>query len=214
MSHRLAQIESTLLRALAGEIRRLADPRIAGLVSVTSVRISPDLYDATATVSVLPAKYEKRTLAGLRHATGRMREAVGRHLAMKRVPRLHFQLDASLKKQADVMAAIRRGLAREGAPMQPEAGAGDPAGEAPIPTAGAGAQTAHRSADGFSPLARAEKGPFHAGSRDEPPPGPGRRKNPKPAVPPQGRSRRAGGRPSRRRRGGMGGDDPAAGDDV
>lgn len=110
MSHRIPQIESTLKRALALVLsQRLSDPRLQGMITVTQVKVSPDLHDAYVSVSVLPDKYESRTLMGLRHAASHIHVLVCREVDMKTVPHLDFRLDRSLKKQAAVLDAIRRG---------------------------------------------------------------------------------------------------------
>src|SRR5688500_10661993 len=132
MSIRKLQIESTLKRAVSQVLSRgLSDPRIAGLVSVTRLEVSPDLHDAYVYVSVIPEKYEKRTLAGLRHASAHIHSMVFKAVDLKGVPRLDFRLDTGLKKEAAVLDAIRRGLSQEAAAAAarpPEAG--DAAGEA------------------------------------------------------------------------------------
>lgn len=119
MSHRIPQIESTLKRALALVLsQRLSDPRLQGMITVTQVKVSPDLHDAYIWVSVLPEKYESRTLMGLRHATSHIHALVCREVVMKTVPHLDFRLDLSLKKQAAVLDAIRRGQ-QSGAQQSP-----------------------------------------------------------------------------------------------
>ena len=114
MSKRTLQIESTLRRAISTVLaREISDPRITGLVSVTRVQISPDLHDAYVYVSVLPAKYGKRTLAGLKSATRHIQSLVLKQVALRAVPRIEFRLDEMLKKQSEVLAAIQRGMGRE-----------------------------------------------------------------------------------------------------
>jgi ribosome-binding factor A len=114
MSFRKQQVESTLKRAIAAVLtRELADPRIEGLISVTRVSVSPDLHEAMVFISVVPAKNQSKAIHGLRHAAGHIHSLVGKHVAMKAVPRLDFRLDETLKKQADVFQAIQRGLERE-----------------------------------------------------------------------------------------------------
>ena len=121
MKHRLAQIESTLKRAVAEVLsQHLSDPRVTGLVSVTRVTVSPDLHDAYVFISVLPAKYEKRTMMGLRHAVGHIHALVCRAVRMRTVPRLEFRLDESIKRQAEVDRAIHRAAARGGTVTAPE----------------------------------------------------------------------------------------------
>lgn len=131
MSHRIAQIESLLKRAISKVlVTKLADPRIEGLISVTKVTVSPDLHDAYVHVSVLPEKHQARTLYGLRHAAVHIHALVCKEVALRTVPHLEFRLDESLKKQAAVLSAIRRGIERE------QQASGEPAGPDSEPTQG------------------------------------------------------------------------------
>lgn len=114
MSFRKQQVESTLRRTISTVLaRELSDPRIVGLVSVTRVSVSPDLRDALVFVSVMPEKYQKRSLAGLRHAAGHIQSLVLKQMTLKAAPKLDFRLDEAIKKEAGVLDAIRRALERE-----------------------------------------------------------------------------------------------------
>lgn len=114
MSHRKEQIESSLKRSIAAVIsRHLADPRVRGLISITRVDVSPDLHQAQVFISVIPDKYESRTLAGLTAARGHILTKVGKFLRIRALPTLEFRIDESLKRQAEVFAAIREGMDRE-----------------------------------------------------------------------------------------------------
>jgi ribosome-binding factor A len=118
MNHRIAQIESTLKRALAIVLsQQLSDPRLVGMVSITRLTVSPDLHDAYVYVSIMPDRYEKRTMFGLRHATGHIHALLCRAVQMRSVPHLDFRLDQSLKHQAQVDLALRRAAARGGTPV-------------------------------------------------------------------------------------------------
>ena len=109
MSHRKEQVESLMKKALAEVIaRRLSDPRIEGMISITRIDCSPDLRDCMVYVSVLPDHVQKKTLNGLRHAAPHIHHKVKQLVALKTVPHLDFRLDASLKKQAEVLDAIRK----------------------------------------------------------------------------------------------------------
>jgi ribosome-binding factor A len=115
MTHRIEQVESTLRRAISMVIvRDMADPRIAGMVSVTRIEVAKDMRDARVYVSVLPDKYEKRTLAGLRASVGRIHSKVSQKVRMRSVPRFDFRLDPTMKKEAVIFDAIQDGLDREG----------------------------------------------------------------------------------------------------
>jgi ribosome-binding factor A len=76
------------------------------MISVVRVSVSDDLADATVYVSVMPRAHEDLTLHGLRHAAPHVRRAVGERVRMRRVPRLSFKIDRSVKKQSEVLAAI------------------------------------------------------------------------------------------------------------
>ncbi|MFA9477210.1 30S ribosome-binding factor RbfA [Phycisphaerales bacterium AB-hyl4] len=115
MSHRIAQIESTLKRVIADVLhRRISDPRIEGMISITRVKVSPDLHNAFVYVSVLPEAKQKTTLAGLRHASRHIHSFVKKGVALRAVPHLDFRLDESIKKQAGIYDAIRRAAERTG----------------------------------------------------------------------------------------------------
>jgi len=109
MSVRQKQVASALHRAISEAlVREMQDPRIKGMVSVTQVEVTADLHDANVLISVLPEQYASRTLRGLQHAAGHLQTVVNRAMRMRRVPRLHFKLDPSLKKQAELLEAIRQ----------------------------------------------------------------------------------------------------------
>lgn len=109
MSHRRQQMESTLQKVI-GKIfaTGLADPRIRGMVSVTSVSVSPDMRNATVGISVIPQEYQKTTWHGIRHAAKHIQSLVLKQMKIRQVPRLDFVLDESLKKGAEVLDAIRK----------------------------------------------------------------------------------------------------------
>jgi ribosome-binding factor A len=79
---------------LRGEIR---DPDLAGVaITVTEVRISPDLRHATAFVTRLGRSDMAEKLPALRHAAPFLRREVAHALRLRYAPELHFQADTSL----------------------------------------------------------------------------------------------------------------------
>lgn len=114
MSHRIAQFESTLLQAISILLHRdLSDPRIRGMVSVTSVKVTNDMEHALIKFSVMPVEYEKLTLHGLNSARNHIQNKLFKKLHVRRLPTLKFELDQTLKRQAVIDAAIKEGLAKE-----------------------------------------------------------------------------------------------------
>ncbi|MGE3108761.1 MAG: 30S ribosome-binding factor RbfA [Phycisphaerales bacterium] len=109
MSHRVEKVASTLRQAIQQVLARgLHDPRVAGLITITSVQVTHDLKNATVMVSVLPEEKQQTTYHGLRDAARHIRHEVGELVAMRSVPQLTFKLDKALKKEAQALAAIAR----------------------------------------------------------------------------------------------------------
>lgn len=114
MSHRKEQVQSTLKRAISQVLaKQISDPRIVGMISITQIDISPDLRNAKVYVSVLPEKYQLRSVKGLNHAAGHIYSLVCKVVALRIVPKLDFRLDESLKKQNAVFDDIRRGIEQD-----------------------------------------------------------------------------------------------------
>lgn len=114
MTHRIEQVESTLRKALAQVLqRRISDPRIRGMLSITKIDLTTDMKQAKVMVSVLPEEYAKRTLAGLKAANRHIQSEVKKLVALRIVPHLRFELDHSLKQADQVFQAIDEAKARE-----------------------------------------------------------------------------------------------------
>lgn len=116
MSIRTDKIASVIRHAVQDVISRgLGDPRIRGLVSITRVDVTADLTEARVYVSVLPQKREDLTMHGLEDAAGHIQHAIGPAITARRLPRIRFVKDDSLKKQALLDAALRgdRGAGEE-----------------------------------------------------------------------------------------------------
>ncbi|HYE02538.1 MAG TPA: 30S ribosome-binding factor RbfA [Phycisphaerales bacterium] len=145
--HRREQMASEIRRGLQELIARgLNDPRIGGLITLTEVRLSPDLKWATVMVSVLPDEKTDLTVHGLAHSARHLRRQLMGLVGFQQMPELSFKADRSLKRESEVFAALARarqtsrpGLAADGAPTNPPGGT--PAGpEGPGPGPGAGAE--------------------------------------------------------------------------
>lgn len=78
---------------LAGELK---DPRLAGSVSVTEVRVSPDLGTVRVYVQIAGEPNERAAaLEGLKAASGFVRHELVERLQLRRAPEVLFQLDES-----------------------------------------------------------------------------------------------------------------------
>ena len=98
MSERMRRVNEALREVLSEEIGGLKDPRI-GFVTVTGVKTSPDLRQATVYVSVLGSRRKRAaTLEGLGSSTGVLQAAVNRELHLKRTPQLSFEYDPTIEE--------------------------------------------------------------------------------------------------------------------
>ncbi|MCE2875769.1 MAG: 30S ribosome-binding factor RbfA [Planctomycetes bacterium] len=119
--HGSERVVSALRRALQQALAQgLSDPRLDGtLVSVASASMSPDGQSLRVGISVLPETAGPRALGALRHASGHLKEGMAKHVEIRRMPRLEFELDDSLKRQAalDVsLAEVNPPAPHEGTP--------------------------------------------------------------------------------------------------
>jgi ribosome-binding factor A len=78
--------------------RRVRDPRL-GFVTVTGVKMSPDLRVAHVYVSVLGSGDEvKASLESLSRATGFFRRELGASLSLRYLPELNFRPDDTFER--------------------------------------------------------------------------------------------------------------------
>lgn len=119
MSRRTEKLAAAIERQLQTLLARgLQDPRVRGLITITGVRVTDDLAIAFVSVSVMPAERQALALHGLKAAAGFLRRELGKKVAIRRLPVLEFQLDESLKRGAEVLAALDRVRAERGESAQ------------------------------------------------------------------------------------------------
>ncbi|HLG72443.1 MAG TPA: 30S ribosome-binding factor RbfA [Chloroflexota bacterium] len=114
MSRRTERVQS-LIRHELGEIvqQELKDPRIEGLVSITTVLVTPDLRRARVYFSVYGAEEaEQHALEALTSAKMYLRHELGRRLRLRYAPDLDLHLDHSLA-YADQVNRILKNLPPE-----------------------------------------------------------------------------------------------------
>ncbi|MFM8943938.1 MAG: 30S ribosome-binding factor RbfA [Actinomycetota bacterium] len=87
------RVQEELREVLAEEIPKLKDPRV-GFVTVTGVRVTPDLRHARVRYTTMGDDRARRaTAAGLRSATPHLRQVVGAQVRLKFLPDLIFEED-------------------------------------------------------------------------------------------------------------------------
>lgn len=110
------------------------DPRVVGLVTVTSVDVARDLRSARIYVSILGSDAERKaTFEGLESLAGHLRSRLGRSLRLRVAPELQFKEDQSVTRAARIetlLAQVReedeaRARQRDDAAADEDAGDGE-----------------------------------------------------------------------------------------
>lgn len=96
-SSRLDKINEELKREISNIINyEVKNSNVTGMISVTKVKVSPDLRFARVWVSMINSKNVKNTLAGLKSASGFIRSKIAERINLRVTPELVFELDDSL----------------------------------------------------------------------------------------------------------------------
>ncbi|HSK18532.1 MAG TPA: 30S ribosome-binding factor RbfA [Longimicrobiales bacterium] len=112
---RIARVNEQIRRELTSLLQRdVRDPRI-GVVTVTAVETSPDLYHAKVFYSVMGSEEDRASAAeGLRAAAGFLRTEIGRRMHIRRAPELHFTYDDTLQHAMHIERLLKEALAGSG----------------------------------------------------------------------------------------------------
>jgi ribosome-binding factor A len=101
------EIRHVLAQSLGrGELR---DPALAGrAITVTEVRISPDLKNATAFIVPLGGDHSTEVLVALRRSAGYLRGIIAHQLRLRYAPHLGFELDLSFDRAQRIEELLHR----------------------------------------------------------------------------------------------------------
>ena len=95
---RLNRINEELKKEISHVITfELKNANITGLISVTKVKITPDLRFARVYVSLLNSKSKIKTMEGLQSASGYIRGQIAKKINLRVTPGLQFELDESME---------------------------------------------------------------------------------------------------------------------
>ena len=109
-SHRLLRVGELLRHTLAEILTRgdIRDPAINAVsLTVTEVRVSPDLRNATVYVMPLGGVHETEVLAGLTRSAGYLRGQVSRAVTLRYVPKFIFEIDQTFDEADRIDALLR-----------------------------------------------------------------------------------------------------------
>lgn len=105
---RTSRINEEFREILAEEIPRLKDPRV-GFVTITGVKVTPDLRHATVYYTALGEEKDQRaTAAGLSSAKAHLRRVIGHQVRLKVLPDLEFTLDETIGTADRIEELLRK----------------------------------------------------------------------------------------------------------
>jgi len=87
-------------------LREVRDPRLGGLISITRVETSPDLYNSRIFVSIMDEAEQQQAMRALNSAAAFFHRELKHRLQTRRVPFLSFVLDTSIAEGAEVLALM------------------------------------------------------------------------------------------------------------
>ena len=97
-SGRMRRVDEAMKHVLSEAIPSLKDPGI-GFVTVTGVRTTKDLSQATVWVSVLGSERQQaKTIAALERASGVLQGRIAQELHLRRTPQLAFAYDHAVER--------------------------------------------------------------------------------------------------------------------
>lgn len=110
MSRRRQEKMARVIKEAVSDIinNHLGDPRIEGFISVTEVKIEPDLKKADVFLSIMGKTPERQNLTfmAIQHASGRIQALLGDYVKSRFCPHLSFHIDDRLKKTAETLRLI------------------------------------------------------------------------------------------------------------
>lgn len=105
---RLNRINEELKKEISHIIDfELKNSNVTGLISVTKVKVTPDLKYAKVYVSILNSKNVKKTMEGLQSSSGFIRSQVARTINLRITPELTFEIDDSIEYGAKIEAILK-----------------------------------------------------------------------------------------------------------
>ena len=112
-TNRLNRVNEELKKQISKIINyELKNPDVTGMISVTKVKITPDLKYAKVYVSILNSKNLKKTLEGLKESSGFIRSRVAHTVNLRKTPELVFEYDDSIEN-GERIDAILKSLKKE-----------------------------------------------------------------------------------------------------
>ena len=95
---RLGRVNEELRKALSQIIDyEVKNSNVTGMISVTKVKVTPDLKYAKVYVSILNSKSNEKTLEGLKASSGFIRTSLSKKVNLRITPEIVFEYDDSIE---------------------------------------------------------------------------------------------------------------------
>lgn len=106
MSNRTVRVNELVQRELSDILRKRYQSE-AVTITISEVRVSPDLRDARVFVAVVGDEATaERKLAWLRSKAGEIREEISRRIVLKYLPKFEYVLDHSAERGARILQVL------------------------------------------------------------------------------------------------------------
>lgn len=108
MSHRIEKVENLIKEEISLIfLRKLQDPDF-GLLTITNVKVSPDLHIAKVYVSVFEKDKREFVLEKISSVAGYIRSELASRVRIKFIPELRFYIDDTLDYVEKIEGLIRK----------------------------------------------------------------------------------------------------------
>ena len=105
---RLGRVNEELMKAISHIITyELKNPDVTGMISVTRVKVTPDLKYAKVYVSIFNSKNIKDTMEGLKKSSGFIRTELAKRINLRNTPELIFEIDDSMEYGAKIDSILK-----------------------------------------------------------------------------------------------------------
>ena len=107
-NNRIGRIDEEYRKELSQIIGyELKNPNVTGMISVTKVKVTPDLKYAKVYVSILNSKNIKETMEGLKKSAGFIRSELAKRINLRNTPELVFEIDDSMEYGAKIDSILK-----------------------------------------------------------------------------------------------------------
>lgn len=115
MRFRKERVAGAILEIVSDAIaRKINDPRLAPLTTVSRVTVSGDLMVATVYLTVVGGEIaERKSLAAMQNARGFVQHLVAQQIDLRQCPEIRFELDEVARKVRETMLILDENRRRE-----------------------------------------------------------------------------------------------------